>query len=446
MKKSIIPGLIALICILGFAAGAFALPPVERTTLDNGLVLLVSKEHSLPFVTISLLVKAGSKDDPRGQEGVADLTATSLLFGAAGRTLLEINEELDYMGTAIGSGATKDYSTVSLCVLKKDIARAFPIFMDVVTRPTFPEKEVKKEIARTLGAIQASEDQPGVVAQKAFSKALHAGGPYSHPVEGVKESVMKLTNGVVRDFHRLNYHPNNAIIAVVGDVDQETLKGFIVPMLSKWPRGPEPRHGARAGFAAGGEVIRIAKPVTQSNIIIVNAGMSRDNPDYYAGLVANHILGGGGLTSRLMEDIRIRKGLAYSVASFFEGRKYPGSFQVLLQTKNRSASQAIEAARNEMTRLATEPVSERELAEAKDYLVGNFPQRFSTQARIAAFCTQREYYGLPLDYPEQYPSLIHRGTAGDGLRGARTYMRPESAITVVVADLDEAGPEEGKAR
>ncbi|MGD0230830.1 MAG: pitrilysin family protein [Syntrophorhabdales bacterium] len=441
MRKNIVVGLIALLCVVASTGTASGLPPVQRTQLGNGLVLLVSGEHSLPFITINLLVKAGSKDDPQGEEGLADLTATGLLLGAAGRTLLQINEELDFMGADMSSAATKDYSTVSLRVLNKDIERTFPILMDVLTKPTFPDDEVGKEITRTLGAIQASEDRPGVVAERAFHKALYMGGPYGHPVEGTKESVARLTTGMMKRFHQAYYHPNNAIMTIVGDVDERTLKGYIVPMLEKWPQRGVPAQGIQTRFAAGKETITINKPVTQSNVVIGNGGMSRDNPDYYAALVTNHIFGGGGLNSRLMEDIRNKRGLAYSVGSIFEGRKYPGSFQVFLQTKNGSAIEAIKAAREEMERLRSGPVSEKELEDAKKYLVGNFAQRFSTQSKIASFFAQVEYYGLGLDYPEKYPSLITAITREDVLRIARTYMHPDDAVTVIVADLKEAGLE-----
>jgi zinc protease len=409
--------------------------------LDNGLVLLVSEEHALPFVTINLMVKTGAKDDPPLEAGLADLTASSLLLGAAGRTLKQINEELDFMGANMNASANKDYTTVSLCVLKKDLERAFPIFMDVVTKPTFPADEVKKEVSRTLAAIQSREDRPGSVADRAFQKALYMGGPYGHPTEGTRESVAKLDSEATRRFHGLHYHPDNAILSVVGDIDQRVIDGYMAPWLKKWPKGGLSEKRIEIRFSTRKETIKINKPVTQSSIVIGNGGMSRDNPDYYAAQLMNYILGAGSLTSRLMEDIRNKKGLAYSVASMFEGRKYPGPFTVFLQTKNRSTTEAIKATMENLERIRTELVSEKELEDAKKYLVGNFPQRFSTQSRIASFFTQVEYYGLGLDYPEKYPSLINGVTREDVLRVARTYVRPDESVTVVVSDLKEAGLE-----
>ncbi len=440
-KKSVLLVLAVVFFVCAAMGTAVALPPVQRSVLDNGLVLLVSEEHSLPFVTISLMIKSGAKDDPEGREGLADVTASCLLLGAAGRSLKQINEELDFLGAQMGADAARDYSIVSLKVLRKDLEAAFPIFMDIVMKPTFPADEVKKEMARAVAAIRASEDRPTVVADRAFMKALYTGGPYGHPREGTVKSVSGIGRGMMESFHRAHYNPNNAIFVAVGDIDAATVKGYLVPSLRKWPKGGPATQPIKVAFAERKETIRINKPVTQSSIVIGGGGLSRENPDYYAALVANYILGGGGLTSRLMEDIRIKKGLVYSVGSMFEGRKYPGPFQVYLQTKNQSARDAIKAVMEELERIRSGPVSEKELDEAKKYLVGSFPQRFSTQGRIASFFAQVEYFGLGLDYAERYPSIINAITREDIQRVANKYIQPDKALTVIVADLKEAGLE-----
>jgi zinc protease len=421
--------------MIATATPAFALPPIQRIVLNNGLTLLVSEEHSLPFVTLLLLVKAGSKDDPGGQEGAADLTASALLLGAAGRTLKQINEDLDYMGANMTPGANKDYTTVSLRVLKEDLHQAFPIFMDVLTKPTFPSTELKKEISRVLGAIQSSEDQPGVVARKAFEKTLYRRSPYAHPTEGTKESVSRLNREILKQFHRSHYHPNNAILVVVGDADERTIKEYLSPMLAKWPRGAVPQKAKESRPAEIKETVKINRPVSQSNIVMGNGAMSRENPDYYVATVLNHILGGGGLGSRLMEDIRNKRGLAYSVESFFDARKLTGSFEILLQTKTASTEEAIRAVMENVERIRSERVSDRELEDARNYLVGSFPQKLSSQSRIASFFSQVEYYGLGLDYPEKYSRLINSVTRDDVLRVARSYLLPDKFVLVLVTDL-----------
>ena len=438
MRRQLLSACLVVCSIAIFSGSAFGLPPIQRFVLNNGLVLLVSEEHSLPFVTFQFLVKTGSKDDPPGQEGLADLCASSLPLGCAGRTMQQIHEDLDFMGAAISSAANKDYTAISLRALRKDVDRAFPIVMDVLTRPTFPVQEVKKEISRTLGAIQSSEDQPGVVAEKAFEKAVYNGGPYGHPTEGTKESVAKLNREMVSAFHWTHYHPNNTILVVVGDVDDGLLKKSLRPLLEKWPRKTVPQWKGQTASPGKGRTVKIDKPVTQSNIVIGGTGMSRDNPDYYAAQVMNYIFGGGSLSSRLMEDIRNKRGLAYSVSSYFLAQKHSGSFQVLLQTKTASTNESIAAVMGDVGLIRAELVSQAEMEDAKKYLMGSFPQRFSSQSKIATFFGQVEYYGLGLEYPKEYPSLINSVTREDVLRIARTYLNPDGFITVVVSDLKAA--------
>ncbi|MGA2108290.1 MAG: pitrilysin family protein [Syntrophorhabdales bacterium] len=438
MRRFLLSACLVVCSIAIFSGSAFSLPPIQRFVLDNGLVLLISEEHSLPFITFQFLVKTGSKDDPPGQEGLASLSASSLPLGCAGRTTQQIHEELDFMGAAISSGANEDYTAISLRALRKNVDRAFPIVMDILTVPTFPVQEVKKEISRTLGAIQSSEDQPGVVAEKAFEKALYNGGPYGHPAEGTRESVAKLNREMVSAFHRTYYYPNNTIVVVVGDVDDGLLKNEIRPMLEKWQRKAVPQWKGRTPSPGKGRTVKIDKPVTQSNIVIGSTGMSRDNPDYYAAQVMNYIFGGGSLSSRLMEDIRNKRGLAYSVSSYFQAQKHSGSFQVLLQTKTASTNESIAAVMEDAGLIRAELVSQAEIEDAKKYLVGSFPQRFGSQSKIASFFGQVEYYGLGLEYPKEYPSLINSVTREDVLRIARTYLNPDGFITVVVSDLEAA--------
>ncbi len=435
MRRQLVGACLAVCSIFFFSGNALSLPPVQRALLDNGLVLLVSEEHSLPFITFQLLVRTGSKDDPPGQEGLADLCASCLLFGSAGKTMVQINDELDFLGAQISASADEDFTTVTLRVLTKDVGSAFPIFMGALTRPTFPAAEVEKERSRSLGAIQSSEDEPGVVAEKAFEKAVFNGGPYGHPTEGTGESVSKLNREALSIFHQTHYLPNNSILVVVGDIDERLMREHIMPLLEQWPSKAHRSELPRTAFAETGRTIKIDKAVTQSNIVVGNGGMARDNPDYYGALVMNYILGGGSLSSRLMEDIRNKRGLAYSVESFFQAQKYSGSFQIVLQTKTASTNESIAAVMEEVGRIRADLVSPEELQDAKRYLVGTFPQRFSSQSKIASFFGQVEYYGLGLDYPERYPSLINSVTAEEVLRIARTYLRPDEFIAVVVADF-----------
>jgi zinc protease len=444
-QKARIPFLIALAVLLLILWGAipgpvaFAFPPVQRTVLPNGLVVLVCEEPSLPVVTIRFLTDAGSRRDPPGRGGLAYLTARGLLLGTSKRKATAINEELDFMGASLNASADRDYAGLTLRVLKKDLEKGFDLLMDVLTQPTFPEEEIRRETEKTLAVIHASEDQPDDVADRAFKKTLFATGPYGHPVEGTKESVQGMTRDEVMRFHRTYYRPNDSILVAVGDITQAEVKARLLPALTAWPKVEVPGMPSPPPLERGPKEVKVDRPITQANIILGHGGVTRDNPDYYRLTVMNYILGGGGLTSRLMETIRIRRGLAYSVGSFFDPGKEQGSFEIVLQTKNGSAREAISLSLEEMGRMRKELVTEQELEGAKKYLVGSFPMRFDTQGKLSQFLSQVEFYGLGLDYPDRYPSLIHSITREEVLRVAETYLHPDQVILVVVANLREAG-------
>jgi len=416
-----------------------AMPPVRKTVLSNGLVILHSEDHSLPFVSLQLLIDGGSRKDTPGQEGLSYLTAKGLLLGTSRHTMAEISEELDFMGASISSSSGRDYSTLGLRSLKKDLDRSLEILMEELTQPAFPDEEIKREVRKTLAAIQSEEDEPGEVAEKEFRKALFLSSPYAHPVIGTKESLPKITRESIYRFYKDYYHPNNCILVVVGDITSEEVKTKLFPLFEKMPTAEIPQAAFVSSFAKGPETIRVNREITQANIVLGNEGIDRGNPDFYAVSVMNYILGGGGFASRMLKDIRNKRGLAYEVASFFDAAKYPGSFQVVLQTKNASAHEAISLALKQMELIRKETVSNEELDGAKKYLIGSFPMRLDTQDKLANFLAQVQYYGLGLDYAEKYPSLIKAITKEDVLRVAGKYLHPENYVLVVVANLKEAG-------
>jgi zinc protease len=441
VKAQIIFVLVLLLGAWVMPVRAGSMPPVERIVLPNNLVLLVSEEHSLPFVVFQMLVDAGSRLDPLGKEGLANLTAKGLLLGTARQNANAMNEALDFMGASLTSSAGQDYAVVGLQVLKKDLEKGFGFFIDALTGPVFPEQEIQKEMKKIAGAIQSADEQPMALAEKAFRKTLFPQSPYGHPVEGTRESVPKLSLEDVLQFYRAFYRPNSAILSIVGDITVEEVKAKLISALVKWPANQVEAEAFNATYVKGPQTIKIGRQITQANIVLGNVGVRRYNPDYYSLSVMNYILGGGGFGSRLTEEIRVKRGLAYSVASFFDAEKYQGSFQIVMQTKNPSAREAIDLALKEMELIRKEPVSEEDLRRAKAYLIGSFPLRIDTQSKLANFLAQVEYYGLGLDYPERYPSLINSVTREGVLSVGKAYLHPEQVILVVVGNLKEAGME-----
>ena len=433
--------ILLLFCLCLQSNASLALPSVQRTVLPNRLVLLVCEDHSLPFVTIQLLIPSGSNKDPSGEEGLSYLTAKGLLLGTSKRNTAAINEELDFIGASLHSSSGRDYATLNLRVLKKDLEKGLDLFMEVLTQPTFPEDEIKREVEKTLAAIQSAEDDPGEVAEKEFQKALFLASPYAHPVEGTRESLPRITRKTILRFVRTYYHPSHSILTIVGDMTSDEVKKKLLPRLISWPMVEIPKRPFQSTFAKGPKTVKINRNITQANMILGHQGVSRANPDYYALTVMNYILGGGGFSSRLVEEIRVKRGLAYSVGSFFDVGKYPGSFQIYLQTKNESAREATILSLQEMERIQKELVLEKDLERTKKYLIGSFPIRLDTQAKLANFFTQVEYYGLGLDYPKKYPTLINSITREEVLRVAQKYLHPKNTILVIVANLKEAGME-----
>lgn len=441
-NRTIIIALMGFLLLSGLCVGNLhAMPPAQKITTPNSVAVILSEEHSLPFVTLKLLLEAGSSKDPPGEGGLSFITARALLLGTQQRTATQINEELDSLGIVLDASPGRDFIVLNLRVLKKDLDKGIQLLFEVLLRPTFPEDEVRREIVKTMAEIQAEEDDPGSVGEKAFRKALFNDSPYGHPVEGTRESLARLTRDSVQRFYSTHYSPEKAIIAVVGDIGIDEVRTKILPCIGTWQARSVPQVPYKASYEKGPKTITIDRQITQANIIMGHKGVSRGNPDYYALSVMNYILGSGMFSSRLMKEIRDKRGLAYSVGSLFEAGKHPGSFQVILQTKNTSAREAISLAIKEIERIRSGPVSGKELEEARKYLIGSFPLRLDSQARLAGFFIQTEYYGLGLDYPQKYPVLIGSVSAEDVLRVAKKYLHPESIITVIVGNIKAVSPD-----
>ncbi|HYQ48252.1 MAG TPA: pitrilysin family protein, partial [Thermodesulfovibrionales bacterium] len=283
-------------------------------------------------------------------------------------------------------------------------------------------------------------EEPGVVASIAFSKAVFGEHPYGRQVQGTVETIPVITREGLVAFHEAQYAPNNTIISVVGDISKDELNLLLNKYFGDWQQANVPgKELPPVEQKKNPAVIRIDKDLTQTNIILGHLGIARMNPDYYTVSVMNYILGGGGFASRLMDNIRDNRGLAYDVHSYFSASRYGGSFQAGLQTKNESANTAIAEVIKEMQRIQNEPVSDKELSDAKSYLTGSFPLRIDSNSKIAGFNLAVEYYGLGLDFVDRYPAIINAITKEDILRAAKKYLDPVNYVLVVVGNLDKAG-------
>lgn len=421
------------------ASAATAAPLAERTVLDSGMVLLHAEKTTLPFVTVIVSVGAGSVSEPAEKAGLANLTADLLNEGTATRTAKQISEAIEFVGGSLDTSGGADYVSASLTVLKKDLDLGFELLADILLNPAFDDKEIERRKRIIKNAIIQQKEEPGAIASKAFNRAVFGDHPYGRPTEGTEESLDRITRQDIVDYHAARYAPNNAAMVVVGDIDHSRLNGLLEKYFGNWKK----KEIGQAALPAVGpkqkaEVLTTTKDLQQSTVVLGHIGISRDNPDFYAVSVMNYILGGGGFASRLMDNIRDNRGLAYDVRSSFSASRFGGSFTASLQTKNESANTAIEEVLKEMERIRTEPVTEKELADAQAYLTGSFPLRLDSNRKIAGMLAAIENYQLGLDYVEQYPKRIRAVTREDILRVARTYLDPKNYVLVVVGDIGKA--------
>jgi zinc protease len=438
MGRTVFRSIAILFLLLSTVCQASASRLAEREELKNGMVLLHAERKSVPIVTVVMAIKAGSIAEPQEKAGLAYLTAALLTEGTQKRSSREISQAIEFVGGSLGASAGADYTTVSLSVLKKDIGLGFDLLSDIVMNPVFSDDEIMRKKRITRNWLIQQNEEPGVVASIAFSKAVFGRHPYGRQVQGTIESLDAISRQDIIDFHGSRYAPDNAIMSVVGDISREEPDRLLERHFKNWRQKLVSSATLPAVEAGQGPtVIKIDKDLTQANIILGHLGISRENPDYYAALVMNYILGGGGFASRLMDNIRDNRGLAYDVHSSFSANKYGGSFQAGLQTKNESANIAIEEMLKEMERIRTEPVTDKELQDAKSYLTGSFPLRIDSNSKIAGFNLAVEYYGLGLDYADRFPAIINAVSKEDILRTAKKYLDTKNYVLIVVGDMEK---------
>lgn len=411
----------------------------HRFVMPNGLTVLVVEQHALPMVHLQALVKTGSGQDPPDKAGLANLVASLLDEGTTTRSATQLAEQIEFVGGTLDAKASHDFTTATSRVLAKDADLGFELLADILIRPTFSETELARVKKLILGEITAQKDDPGSVAGKAFNRLVFNSHPYSWPVNGTEEALPAITRADVQAFHAKEYLPNRTIVAVVGDVSTEQARALVDKHFGAWQKGPVPERTLPAPAPIDRPVTElIDKDLTQTTLVLGHLGISRTNPDFYAVSIMNYILGAGGFSSRLMDSIRDKQGLAYGVMSHFDAHAMPGAFLVSLQTRNATAAQAFESVLKELNGMQTLPVTAKELAEAKAYLIGSFPMRFDTTNKLAEILCQVEFYGLGLEYFSQYPKWIGKVTAEDIVRMAKQYLHPDRYVLVAVGKLSEA--------
>ena len=437
-KRRLLSGFIMLLmCAAYFPPSAANALDITKERLPNGLTVVHVQRHELPIVMATLIVKASQLEEAPSKAGMAYLTAKMLTEGTATRKGADISREIEFIGGSLDSAANNDFTTVSLSVLKKDADKGFDLLSDIVLHPSFPADELARKKELLKGSLKQKEEEPSFIANREFIKDLFGDHPYGRLVEGSVQSISTIEKADVSNFYDAFYKPENSILTIVGDLNHDELEGVLKRYFSAWKASE--KEAEKISLQKTPELKQprievIDRDITQANIFFGGPGISRDDPEYYSVQVMNYIFGGGGFASRLMKVIRDEMGLTYSINSFFAANKYPGRFEVEVQTKNESAGSVIEEMLKQIRLIRAEPVSDEELRYAKDYLTGSFPRRMETSRKTADFLAAVQFYNLGDDYIDNYKDYIGRVTREDVLRVARKYLSDENYVLVVVGN------------
>jgi predicted Zn-dependent peptidase len=413
----------------------FKVPAVKRFKLKNGLKVILAESHKLPLVGMELVVKTGNAANPKGQAGLADLTADMLDEGTKTRNALAIADDLATLGASLGTNAGWDASSVSITSLSENLDKALAIWADVILQPAFDDKELSRVRDNLLTALRRRKDSPPAVASLTYARVLFgADHPYGWPTSGTEETVKGLAVADIKKFWDSYYRPNNAVLVVAGDITEADLRAKVEPLLKDWKTKPVVAAKLPKPPAVTKTKVYLVDKAgaPQSSIRLGLVGIERRNPDYYRALVMNHILGGS--FKRLGLNLREAKGWTYGVGSSFEARRTPGPWTAGGEFVAAHTAESVEEILKEVKSLRNEDVSDKELQETKDELVKAFPARFSTVNQIAAQMAALAVYDLPDNDLEAYTKKIAAVTRADVRKMAQKYLNSERLAIVVVGD------------
>ena len=433
--------------ILWTLAAAFLLPALawadvityEREELPGGGVLLVKQSRQLPMVRVAISIPAGARHEAPEQAGLANLTAALLTRGTKTRSASEVEKLNDALGGGVGLEAGRARAEASMRVLTRDLEEGLSLLSDVLRNPVFPAEEIGKTKRRIVGGLRRQRERPGHLANKALRKSLFGETPYGRLVEGAEASIRKLGREDLVRFHKQWYGMKGSIFVFVGDVSLKRARELVLARFQGWrAEGGEIPESTPPAIPKKMQVVKIDRPLSQATVILGNRSLKRTHPDFYAARVMNYILGGGGFSSRIMDNLREDKGLVYSVYSYFAAGRFAGHWRLMLQTKNKTANEAIREAIGEVERIQEKGVSEEELQDAKDFITGNFATRFGSSGRIANYILAVELLGFSPGYADEYLKKIRAVTKEQILAAARKHIRLDQSTLAVVGNLSEA--------
>jgi len=425
---------ILTLLLLSFAASAQAALDIQHWKTDNGAAVYFVEAHQIPMVQFAVAFDAAASRDPDGKEGLAALTNTLVDDGAGGMDEETVAERLAGVGAEYSSQSARDMAILELRVLSEESLRdpAVDVFSKIIAEPAFPGDALEREKQRTLVGIEQRRQSPRDVATKAYYASLYPDHPYGRMPEGQPESVSGIRREDLVAFHARHYVAANAVTAIVGDLTRDQAEAMADRILGGLPAGepaaPLPEVEARES----GVDVHEPFPSQQSHLLMGQAGITRDDPDYFPLYVGNHVLGGSGLISRLSVEIREERGMAYSVYSYFVPMQRPGPYILGLQTRNDQAKDAREISLETVRRFIEEGPTDEELQSAKNNITGGFPLRLDSNQDIANQVLNIAFYDLPIDYLDKYSERVGNVTRSGILDAFQRRVHPDKWVQVRV--------------
>ena len=424
--------------LVTIVAPAQAAPEIQQWIAPTGARVLFVESRALPVVDIQVDFAAGSALDPAGKAGLASMTQALLDAGAGALDEQTIADRKADLGIEVRGGTDNDRASLSLRSLSSsaELDAAVELAATLLAQPSFPADIVERERNRAIAGLREALTKPATLAARQFNAALYAGHPYGN--NSTPESLAAIERADLVDFHRRHYGAQRASIASVGDIDRAAAERIALRLTADLP-ATEAAVAPPAPAATTAQVFRIPHPSAQAHILLGQPGMARQDPDYFPLLVGNHVFGGGGFVSRLTQEVREKRGFAYSVYSFLSPQQVAGPFQIGLQTRGGQAEEALAVVRATLASFLADGPTAAELQAAKDNIVNGFGLRLDSNAKLLDHVAMIGFYRLPLDWLERYPREVEAVSA-EAVRDAwQRRIRPEQLVTVIAGGDGDRG-------
>jgi zinc protease len=411
---------------------AIAQPPLTRERLPGGLTVVMARRAGVPLVAARLLLRAGSSLDPAGRHGLAHLVALAVRRGTRRRGARALDEAVERLGAELGSGVDEDATAVGLSAPLEALPRLLGLLAEVVSEPAFAPREVAQLTRREVAALAHDLDEPGVVADRAVLQAAYGAHPYGHPSEGRARHLARARRADLAAFHDRHWRPARGTLLLVGPIEPERALDEVRRRFGRWrDRGGCDVEVAPPAVPAPGVVLVDQPELTQAQLRLVGPGFGRASPDWATGVVAGAVLGGG-FTSRLMDAIRVTRGLSYGVRARFAAGRAGGLFLVSSYTKVESAGELCRVTLDELARFRDEGPAEEELERVRAWLCGLYPLSLETHEAWAEKLAEVELYGLPADEVSGFRQRV-RGVTAEACRElARRHLPVANPVLVAV--------------